>query len=142
MSPDAGLLLATAALRDPPQPQAPNVSILMDQPLMCASWRSRAKGQDSSVSTGDAGNHGNPKISKEHRDINCKTPLLKTGMIPLEGDHLMSRSVKSLQSLCMDLWGSLVGYGGSLRRYKQYRRLPRRILCIYLKTRTSLRSHC
>jgi hypothetical protein len=48
--------------------------------MLTCSWRSRAKRQDTPVSTGDAGDYGNSAISKEYGDIDSKTPFLKTGI--------------------------------------------------------------
>src|SRR5277367_2760313 len=46
------------------------------------------------------------------------------------------RFVRFQQSLCMDLLDSREDYDGRVRRYKQFRKLPKHTSSIYSKTRT------
>src|SRR5579859_6974369 len=111
---DAVVRLATVVLRvlQPlPQPsQALNVPSNLIHTNLMSSWRSCAQGEDTPISTGDAGNHGNSTVSKEHRNIDCKTPFFKTGMIT-QG----KRTKEQVREISAEFVHGFVGQPGGLR---------------------------
>jgi len=138
---DAAALLVTVVLHGRPQPQAPNVLLTVEESADVLAGDPVPKGKIRRYRPGTRAIMEIRRYQKSTETLIAKLPFSRLVCASC-GKCVIGRFVRSLRSLCMDLWASQADYGGSLRRYRLYRKLLKRTLYIYSKTRGILCECC
>jgi len=138
---DAAALLDTMVLIVRPQPQALNVLLTVEGTADVLAGDPVPKGKTRRYRPGTRAIMEIRRYQKSTETLIAKLPFSRLVSASC-GKCVIGRFVRSLQSLCMDLWASQADYGGSLLLCRQYKRLLKRTWCIYSKTRGILCECC